>query len=529
MRSLLRLATRRSMATPSNFLTRYNLRSKTWTRVAPPTGDVRPPTPFSSKTPGTNLRDVVAKLTPPVVTTTNDIARDLLTNTIISSSSGAHTPELQQNDVVNQTLTTPVTIKHHPAINPTSHVDDIIDVSVSPKILSSVNTTVLPISIGGKTSLYTSAGSDPMNTIVTQASSSSRQSPATGQRAERDQNRDVKSKKMNFSLKLDKFTGSNNENAKSWLSQFIQYGQCYELDDQTKANIFSFHLQDHAQIWYHSLPEDIKHNWEQLKANFLRRFTEGRNLIDFSILQTAQNNSESVLDFLSKLQKNAMLNDKIDENLLLAIGINGLKPDIRKIVINKEPKTFADLRHAASIAEKSLAVPINTLQSLQETMVTELQTLRDQINSIQASVQQNRHTEEPEKHINQMTFDDYSGREGNRPSQGQSRYQRNYSQSYQDHRAASRQPPTYNIQPLGRNPQVTGRNYNAQQQNYNNQYTRQNTENRQRPEPQAYCCNSCGDRACTNRRTCRARQAVCQFCKRTGHYTRLCLSARNSN
>ena len=80
---------------------------------------------------------------------------------------------------------------------------------------------------------------------------------------------------MNFSLKLDKFTASNNENAKSWLNPFIQYGQCYELDDQTKTNIFSFHLQDHAQIWYHSIHEDIKHNWEQLEANFLRRFTEG--------------------------------------------------------------------------------------------------------------------------------------------------------------------------------------------------------------------------------------------------------------
>ena len=98
-----------------------------------------------------------------------------------------------------------------------------------------------------------------------------------------------------------------------------------------------------------------------------------------------QNSNETVLEFLSKLQKNASLNDKIDENLLLAIGI----ADIRKIVINKEPKSFSDLRHAASIAEKLLAVPVNTLHSLQETMVLEMQALRDQINSIQASVYAN--------------------------------------------------------------------------------------------------------------------------------------------
>ena len=79
-----------------------------------------------------------------------------------------------------------------------------------------------------------------------------------------------------------------------------------------------------------------------------------------------QNTNETVLYFLSKLQKNASLNDTIDENLLLAIGVNSLKPDIRKIVINKELKSFADLRHAASIAKHSLAVPVNTLQSLKE-------------------------------------------------------------------------------------------------------------------------------------------------------------------
>ena len=122
----------------------------------------------------------MATLTPPIVTTT----RNEYNYFEFVWRSYARTPA---NDVLNQTLTTPVIVKHHPATNPKLQ----INVSVSYKILSSVYTTVLPISIGGKTSEYTSAGSDPVNTIVTQASSSLRQSPAMGQRAERDQNRDL--------------------------------------------------------------------------------------------------------------------------------------------------------------------------------------------------------------------------------------------------------------------------------------------------------------------------------------------------
>ena len=78
-----------------------------------------------------------------------------------------------------------------------------------------------------------------------------------------------------------------------------------------------------------------------------------------------QNANETVLDYLSKLQKTAALNEKIDENLSLAIAINGLKPETRKSVINTKPKTFAELRHAASIADTSISVPVNTIQSLQ--------------------------------------------------------------------------------------------------------------------------------------------------------------------
>ena len=348
---------------------------------------------------------------------------------------------------------------------------------------------------------------------MTQANNTPRQSPSTTETSQDRKTRN-KSKTMNFSLKLDKFSGACNDDAKSWLSQFAQYCSCYDLDNKTKTNIFSFHLQDHAKIWYNSLTEEVKNDWDKLQTSFTKRFTEDRHLIDLSILQMTQSSSETVLDFLSKLQRNAILNDKIDENLLLAIGINGLKPDIRKIVINKEPKSFADLRHAASIAEKSLAVPVNTLQSLQETMVSEMQTLREQINSIQATVHQSKNTACCEKHINQMAFNDHYSKQGGRAPPSQQRYPPKHAQPYQEKYMASRQPQANNyIQPLGRNPQVTGQSYNSFQSNHANRYPpRQNTESNPRPNANSYNCIGCGDLNCRNRQTCRARLA--NFVKR---------------
>ena len=130
-------------------------------------------------------------------------------------------------------------------------------------------------------SVYTKANNDKNSaiaTIVTQANSTPRQIPST---IETSQERDTrnKSKRINFSLKINKFSGACNDDAKSWLSQFAQYCSCYDLDNKTKTNVFSFHLQDHAKIWYNSLTEEIKNDWDKLQTSFTKRFTTDRHLI----------------------------------------------------------------------------------------------------------------------------------------------------------------------------------------------------------------------------------------------------------
>ena len=62
--------------------------------------------------------------------------------------------------------------------------------------------------------------------------------------------------------------------------------------------------------------------------------------------------------------KKVALNPKVDENLLVAKDVNGLRSEIRQIISNKQSNNFADLSCFATIAEKSITARVDTIQSL---------------------------------------------------------------------------------------------------------------------------------------------------------------------
>lgn len=70
---------------------------------------------------------------------------------------------------------------------------------------------------------------------------------------------------------------------------------------------------------------------------FQNRFKDKQHLLDLTILQTHQGRSEPVLDYLSRLFKLAT-NRNISDDILLAVAMNGLKPELKTIVMTKEPK-----------------------------------------------------------------------------------------------------------------------------------------------------------------------------------------------
>jgi hypothetical protein len=65
-------------------------------------------------------------------------------------------------------------------------------------------------------------------------------------------------------------------------------------------------------------------------STFFGSLVEDDRILDMSILQILQGPSETVREYLSRLFQNAT-NKDIPEQVLLAVGINGLRPEIRQV------------------------------------------------------------------------------------------------------------------------------------------------------------------------------------------------------
>ena len=108
-------------------------------------------------------------------------------------------------------------------------------------------------------------------------------------------------------LKIDKFKGDNSQNVDTWLSIYKQYCSFYE---------------GHAKIWYDTIPDSQKTNFDHLITLFKNRFKDKQHLLDLIILKTHQGGNGYVLDY----------------DTLLSVAMNGLKSDLKTIVMTKEPQ-----------------------------------------------------------------------------------------------------------------------------------------------------------------------------------------------
>jgi hypothetical protein len=133
---------------------------------------------------------------------------------------------------------------------------------------------------------------------------------------------------MLSTIKLEKFKGDGTQDVNAWLVNFFQWTNLYDLPDHKVIDVFPFHLEENAKIWYDALPYEDKTNSNTIKILFQERFKEPDNFLDLSVLQMKQNITESVSDYLSRIIKTASIKNIPDE-ILLSVALNGLRSDIK--------------------------------------------------------------------------------------------------------------------------------------------------------------------------------------------------------
>lgn len=337
---------------------------------------------------------------------------------------------------------------------------------------------------------------------------------------------------MSSALKLDKFQGESGNEALSWLTRFLQWAQFYDLPDHKKVSAFPFHLTSHALLWYKLLDAKTKNDLTLLINAFKTRFKKSSSHIDLSILKCVQKPGESVSDYLGRLVY-LTNNNNVPESMTLAIAIQGLNSDLRSLVINKEPSTFDELRHAAELAEKALSSGNNESKVNYQSMLNAIESLREDVKSSTATIEQLK----TENEINSLVMTNSVSKDQpnvpketviyNRdvPQYRQQRFNDRFPSqprmSFNNNNNASRNTNYNNDRRNGRFPssnyQYTQRPYNNN--GYNSSQYNNNTDREK--------CMFCG-RSPHARSQCPARDVTCHCCGKNGHYSRLCLSAKRN-
>ena len=118
---------------------------------------------------------------------------------------------------------------------------------------------------------------------------------------------------------------------------------------------FSLHLLHDAYTWFSNLPDQIATNFDQLKEQFIARFSLN-GATKWSIMpelyEMKQRPDQPVQDFIQKVQMKAKLIDLPEDQIIGAL-MKRFLPNIRADLIRSNITGIADVVKEASISEQA--------------------------------------------------------------------------------------------------------------------------------------------------------------------------------
>ena len=155
------------------------------------------------------------------------------------------------------------------------------------------------------------------------------------------------------------FDGLIPDLAGKWLINFNRDTDLVGLVGLDKCRVMGLLLSGYSETWFNNLPQTTRHNFEHLQHAFIRTFVNAdhtRIYRQMASLSRIQQPRESVDVYITEARA-MMMEHNYDDDLQMTLLLNGLRPDIKGLVIQHLP--FPNLRgfvHKCRHVEASLQI-----------------------------------------------------------------------------------------------------------------------------------------------------------------------------
>ena len=144
-----------------------------------------------------------------------------------------------------------------------------------------------------------------------------------------------------------KFFGEPGDDVEKWLKSFERVARANNWSEKRQCDILPAYLRDRAAEYFDELPDSDKTTLIRLKEALIEHFMpkEARRFYYADLYSRKQGQYESASDFgraIQLLVRRAYAEMPLEhqDTLMREHFVNGLRPDLKRIVLISDPKTF---------------------------------------------------------------------------------------------------------------------------------------------------------------------------------------------